>query len=324
MYVLAEKKPSWLRMVLDVRGSTLSRIWLRIGAVTAIAIALTVLHEVYHRINVSLTPVPFTLIGLPLGIFLGFRNSASYDRFWEGRRLWGSIVNTSRTISRQALSLVGPLDRDGTPGKAPGADEARQIAEWQTTLVHGVIGYVHSLRMHLRAERRTDELKTLLSSEAHEGLEGQRNVPAAVLLHLGRHVATGWRRGWIHPQHVPLFEQALTTLTDCQGGCERIRATPVPFSYIVLIHRVTGIYCGMLPLGLIDSLHYFTPIAVLFVSYALFGLDAIGDEIEDPFGTDTNDLPLSAISRTIEINLRQALGESAIPSPIEPHKHVLL
>ncbi|RYE91538.1 MAG: hypothetical protein EOO75_08680, partial [Myxococcales bacterium] len=306
MYVLAEKKPSWLRMILDVRGSTLPRIWLRIGVVTALAAALTVLHEVYHQINVSLTPVPFTLIGLPLGIFLGFRNSASYDRFWEGRRLWGSIVNTSRTLSRLTLSLVGPSDGARV--------DPETLRAWQVEVIHGVIAYAHALRLHLRADRRLDELTTLLPAPVIEGFKGQRNVPAALLLHLGQTVGQAWRRGWIHPQHVPLFEQGLATLTDCQGGCERIRTTPVPFSYIVLIHRVTGIYCLLLPLGLIDTLHYFTPLAVLLVSYALFGLDAIGDEIEDPFGTDTNDLPLSSISRTIEINLRQALGEATIPA----------
>lgn len=316
MYVLAEKKPSWLRMILDVRGSTLPRIWVRVAVVTALSTALTVLHEVYHQINVSLTPVPFTLIGLPLGIFLGFRNSASYDRFWEGRRLWGSIVNTSRTISRLSLCLAGPLDA------AADADPER-LRSWQVEVIHGVIGYVHALRLHLRADRRLDELTPFLPAPVIEGLKGQRNVPAALLLHLGQSVAQAWRRGWIHAQHVPLFEQAITALTDCQGGCERIRTTPVPFSYIVLIHRVTGIYCLMLPLGLIDTLHYFTPVAVLLVSYALFGLDAIGDEIEDPFGTDTNDLPLSSISRTIEINLRQALGEADIPGPLEPRNHVL-
>lgn len=319
MYLTGERKLSWIRMIFKVRGSVLPRIWMRIVFVTLVAAVITAFERSLHDMHISLTTTPFVLIGLPLGIFLGFRNSASYDRYWEGRRLWGSVVNTSRTVARLALTLIGP-----GPGRSVDEHEAGEQAELRRELIMLVIAYVQALRMHLRSEKPFDELARLLPLGEVEPLRKQRNVPTALLLRAGARVADAYRRGWVEPVHLPLFEAALATFTDCQGGCERIRSTPVPFSYIVLIHRITGGYCFLLPLGLLETLHYFTPLAVLFVSYALFSLDAIGDEIEDPFGTEVNDLPLLAISRTIEINLRQALGEHDLPPPIEAQDGVLL
>ena len=116
----------------------------------------------------------------------------------------------------------------------------------------------------------------------------------------------------------------MTTLTDLQGACERIKGTPIPFSYTTLIHRIVAFYCYGLPFGLVSSVGAFTPVVVVVVSYAFFGLDTVGDEIEQPFGTDANDLPLAAISRTIEVNLRQRLGETDLPPLLRPVDEILL
>jgi putative membrane protein len=110
----------------------------------------------------------------------------------------------------------------------------------------------------------------------------------------------------------------MTALTDIQGACERIKGTPIPFSYTTLIHRITAVYCYALPFGLVDQVKIYTPFVCVIVAYAFFGLDVVGDEIEMPFGTDYNDLPLRAISRTIEVNLRQRLGEQDLPPLHKP------
>jgi ion channel-forming bestrophin family protein len=123
--------------------------------------------------------------------------------------------------------------------------------------------------------------------------------------------------------HLPVLEASLTALTDIQGGCERIKLTPIPFSYTTLIHRITAVYCYALPFGLVDVVGNYTPVVCGIVAYAFFGLDVVGDEIEMPFGDDPNDLPLRAITRTIEINLRQRLGEDPLPPPHTPTREVL-
>ncbi len=130
-------------------------------------------------------------------------------------------------------------------------------------------------------------------------------------------------KGYVHPMHLPTLEQTLVALTDIHGACERIKSTPIPFSYTTLIHRIVAVYCYTLPFGLVNEVGFLTPVAALVLSYAFFGLDIVGDEIEQPFGYDPNDLPLTSISKMIEINLRQRLGESPLPAPIKPVDEVL-
>lgn len=302
---------SWIATV-ALGGFALPNIWTRTLTVTAISVVVTVLYERVPELHFSLTVAPFTLVGLALGVFLGFRNNTAYDRFWEGRKLWGALVNTSRTLTRQVLTLIEPPD--GTP--PPEALVAEEKA-----MVHLLIGYVHALRHHLRDEDPSATLRELLP-DAELGVTEEDNVPLAILHRIAERLRDVRHRGWVHPMHVPLLDGSLTALTDIQGACERIKATPIPYSYTVLIHRIVGVYCGLLPLGLMDSLGWETPFVVLAISYAFFGLDAVGDELEQPFGLDTNDLPLFAIARTIERNLRQRLGEP-MPPAAEPVRGVL-
>ena len=155
--------------------------------------------------------------------------------------------------------------------------------------------------------------------------EVQRQVAAEAVARDVQTLRGAHDRGWIHAYHLPVLEGSLTELAGVQGGCERIKATPIPFSYNILLHRIVFVYCFFLPFGLvsIEGLGPFTPAVVLMVSYAFFGLDAVGDEIENPFGEDDNDLPLSAITRMIEVNLRQRMGEEELPPLKKPVKRVL-
>ena len=136
---------------------------------------------------------------------------------------------------------------------------------------------------------------------------------------MGDDFSKEYRSDNIHPQHLPLLEEALTDFTNLQGGCERIKSTPIPFSYNVLLHRIVAIYCFTLPFGMAPLVDWFTPIVVALIGYAFLGIDAIGEEIEEPFGTDANDLPLLAISTMIEVNVRQRLDGEELPELCEPN-----
>ncbi|MCA9614577.1 MAG: bestrophin family protein, partial [Myxococcales bacterium] len=188
-----------------------------------------------------------------------------------------------------------------------------------------VVAYVHALRHHLRNQDRLPELEPFLPASELDALEHEQNRPLAILQRLSADLRAAYERGWIHAQHVPVVDGSIEQLIDLQGGCERIKATPIPFSYNVLLHRIVFVYCFTLPFGLVDipGLNVFTPVVVALVSYAFFGLDAVGEEIEEPFGEDPNDLPLGAITRTIEINLRQRLGDAELPPAANPVKNVL-
>ncbi|MCA9574213.1 MAG: bestrophin family ion channel [Polyangiales bacterium] len=305
---------TWLRILFRWHGSAIQKVWRRVLFTTALAAAVTIAHR-YHdtMFHEMLTPLPFTLIGVALGIFLGFRNNTSYDRFWEGRKLWGGIVNEARTMTRQILTLVGPQEQD-----------AESLAV-RKALVYRTIGYVHALRKHLRDDRDFEELRPFLPAPEFAKLERELNPPVAVLQRMGDEFRRCWNLGWVHPMHFPALESTLTNFTNLQGGCERIKSTPIPFSYNILLHRIVAVYCVFLPVGIIDQVGVGTPAVVALVSYAFFGLDAVGEEIENPFGLDANDLPLSAITRMIEVNLRQRLGETDLPPLRKPdERHVLI
>jgi putative membrane protein len=306
---------SWIRSVF-FDGFVLPHVWGRTLAVTGLSLAMTIIYEVVPPLHYSVTTAPFTIIGLPLGVFLGFRNNSAYDRFWEGRKLWGALVNTARSLTRQILTLLHPVDAP------PGGSKPEFLRTFEIGMVHLVIAFPHALRDHLRENDPFDALTQLLPPNEVERLRGEDNVPLAVVQRLGERLGEAYRAGWIHPQHVPILEASLVSLTDIQGACERIKSTPVPYSYTVLMHRIVAVYCAMLPFGLMETIGWTTPLVVLAISYCFFGLDAVGDEVEQPFGNDVNDLPLSAIARNIERNLRPRIGEPSPPS-LAPVRDVL-
>ncbi|NUP96255.1 MAG: bestrophin [Planctomycetaceae bacterium] len=313
--MIVPERRSWWHLVFRYRGTELERTRFRLAAVAVVAVFVTILEE-RHDWHPNLTPLPFTLVGIALGIFLGFRNNASYDRWWEGRKLWGALVNTSRTFTRQVLTLVG---------QQPGGErpDERELAELRRKLVYRTIAFAHALRHSLRDERDEAELEKLLSPAEIVQLRAEANRPFALSQGSAELLREAWRRGWIHPQHLAVLEGSLKELTDVQGGCERIKSTPLPFSYTTLIHRITAGYCYALPFGVVDSVGIYTPFVVTIVAYAFFGLDAVGDEIEMPFGRDPNDLALRSICRNIELQLRQRLGEKDLPPPLEPQDEIL-
>ncbi len=310
--MLLLRNRSWLALLFVVRGTPLARIWLRLIVVLSVAVAVTLVHEKYGTFAAGLTTVPFSLVGLALGIFLGFRNNTSYDRFWEGRKLWGALVNTTRNCARQIQTLIGQ------PDSVP-----REITETHRELTNRVIAYVHCFRHHLRDEAHPGEATKFLPPAEAKELENQSNPPQAILHRLAQRYRELWQHGEIHPLHLTHLDQTLTDLTNLQGACERIKSTPIPASYTVLIHRLVAFYVFALPFGLVSTIGSWTPAVVALVAYAFLGLDAIGDEIEEPFGTHTNDLPLSTISRMIEINLKERLEEDNVPEPLAPAKDVM-
>lgn len=309
---------TWLRMTLMVKGSTLPHTWKRIAVTTAFSTAMTLLWGVWELDRFTLSTTPFALVGVALSIFLGFRNNTSYDRFWEGRKLWGRMVNVSRTLTRQLLTLIHPGPRT-TP------TEKKQAADFTHALVRRHVAYVHAFRLHLRDAiwEEWTQLDPFIGEDERNALKDESNRPFALAYKTGELVASAHRKGWIDSHLLARIDDSLTEIIGVQGACERIKSTPVPFAYQVLTHRFVGVYCIALTFGIHDTVGLATPFVVAFVSFAFFGLDAIGDEIEEPFGFDPNDLPLMGLSRMIEVNLRQRLDDEQIPPLHSPRNGVL-
>ncbi len=297
-----------------LRGSALGSVWPYLLFLLIYSSLITWMEpELIEEGRSSITTVPFSLIGLALSIFLGFRNNACYDRWWEARKLWGALINQTRSFTRQCCTLLA-----GEPlGGKPASPE-------QEELVVRTVAFTHALRLHLRKQMdRIDELVPYLGQEEVDVLQRQANVPNAILHRTGQMLRDHWKAGRIETYHLEIFERSLERFSDIQGGCERIKNTPVPIAYTMLTHRIVGIYCLALPFGVIDQVGLYTPIVVAMVSFAFLGLDMVGSQIEDPFEEDPNDLPLMALCKVIEIDLKQRIGHPDVPDP-EPVRDGIL
>ncbi len=191
-------------------------------------------------------------------------------------------------------------------------------SEPQRRQIYRAIGFVHALRLALLNQPMGDELGPFFSPQELSEVQSKLNKPDSILLLMQRNLRESYDAKELSDYRFVRLTELVNKLSDIQGGCERIKATPIPHSYTILIHRIVAIYVFALPFGLVDTLHYLTPLVVMLVAYTFLGLDAVGDELEDPFGEDLNDLPLSTLSRMIEINLRQTLSETDVPAPMQP------
>lgn len=305
--MIVRDRPSGLKLFLTMRGSILSRIWKSLLVTTVLAIIVTLTDGVLMHHKIMLTTIPFTLMGLPLAIFLGFRNNSAYDRYWEGRKLWGEMALRSRNFCRQCLSLIGPA-----PSRHLAADDIR------TRMIHRAIAFAHALRHHLRDSDGGAELKPLLTAQEWQQMAKASHKPHFLMERMGDDLRRCFNEGRIDSVLMASLDATLSALVAAGAACERIRNTPIPFSYTLLLHRTAYLYCFLLPFGLVDTIGFMTPFVVCIVAYTFFGLDALGDEIEEPFGVSANDLPLDAICRSIEINLRESLEEENLPQPFAP------
>jgi putative membrane protein len=272
------------------RGSVLLAILPQLLWTTAFAVLVTVLHGRVFQWKVPLNFVPFSLIGLTLAIFLGFRNGTSYSRYWEARTLWGALLNETRSLVRQVLTL-------------PDAPAQANVPTLR------LIAFVHALRHQLRGTDPAADLARLLPPEDCARLQAVRFKPAVLLLMVGEWMRGQRQAGRLDPMLAQSTEVPLGRLTEALGGCERIASTPIPFTYSVIIHRTIYLYCVLLPFGLVDAIGPMTPVVVAFIAYTFFALEALGAEIEEPFGTEPNDLALDAMSQMIESTLREMMGE---------------
>jgi putative membrane protein len=298
--IVREHKLSIGVLLFAVKGSIIPAIWRKVLFTGLVSSLVLVSHGTLFHYHVVLTAVPFTLWGLTLVIVLGFRNTVAYQRFWEARTLWGEVAMASRNLARQLCSLL------------PQAVPAQRLA------VAGLLlGFVHLMRDQLRGQPA--------GPDACRWLEGQPGplTPNAALGRLADAVMGLATQAGASDIIKAQLDLQLCALTHGLNGCEKIKGTPIPFPYILMMHRVVHVYCFLLPFCLVDSIGWFTPFAVCVLAYTFFGLDALGDQIADPFDTQPNDLPLDAICRQVEINVLELLGEPT-PAPLQPVGGVLL
>ncbi|HSU32179.1 MAG TPA: bestrophin family ion channel [Bryobacteraceae bacterium] len=264
---------------------------------------------------ISLPHIPLSLFGTAIGVILGFRNNTAYQRWWEARILWGAIVNSSRSLARQTLSMIV------SSGSSPAEREA--VAVMQQCIVQHQVAYVHALRCHLRGQNPWMDLQAFLPEGELDSLRNEKNVPLAIQQRIALLLRQCFERNWIDSMRWADLDKTLSALMNSQGGAERIKNTPLPVQYDHFPKIAVTVYCLVLPLGLVANLGIFTPIGSALVGLIFLALDRIGRDLELPFENEINDIPLLSISRTIEINLKQLLGDSELPESIQPVHGIL-
>lgn len=293
--MIIRKKEHWFKMLFVWNGSVLPALLPRLILLFLLSITVVYLHGTIFSFKVPLNPAPLTLFGFVLALFLGFRNNVSFDRFWEGRKLWGALLNDTRSLARQATTLI-----DEAPNK-------------QSTLnfVQLLISFTYALKHQLRDTDALEDLKGRLSDEQFKIIEPARFKPVMLIKLMAEWIREAKANKKIDSIQQIRFDENLDKLAEIVGGCERIKSTPLPYSYRVLLHRTVYLYCLLLPFGLVDSLQWLTPFIVVFIAYTFVAFEAIADEIEQPFGTEANDLALNAMCLTIESTLLELVGEES-------------
>ncbi len=283
---------NWLRILFRLEGTVLPRIAVRVLLVGAFGALASTLAD-RGVVDLAVPASVHTLVGVALGLLLVFRTNASYDRFWEGRRLIGAIVNNVRDLSRQTHSFL-----DASP---PALKRAQGDL---------IVALFAAIRRHLRDERQWPELAARLSPERLAALAEVRCPPLLVARWLSDAFVAEARAGRLSEQRLFILDNALSDIVDAFSGCERILRTPVPFAYAHHIKGFLTLFCFTVPMALLASMGWFTGVAAAIVAYALFGIDEIGVEIEDPFGYDPNDLALDQIGEGIAVVVDETVSST--------------
>ena len=262
----------------------------RVGSVSLYGILLTIIDQHVADIHLPIDGTLFSLLGITLSLLLVFRTNTAYDRFWEGRRQWGTLVNYSRNL---AVLLDALLPDEATTNRI--------------FFARGLSNFALALKGHLRTGVDFTELDDIGNDEG-QTLPQYNHIPSRIAALLLRRIQMLRQDNIVNDADlitIRLYHQALLDVT---GSCERIKKTPIPFSYSFFIKLFITVYVLLIPFVLVATYGYFAIVATTLAAYALIGIEMIGDEIEEPFGLDCNDLPLNQISQTIRRNMHEILG----------------
>ena len=300
--MIVKEQPSALKLFLVMQGSVVPQILGKILVFTVLAIVVMALdRHVVALPHVSLTAL--SVFGIALSLFLGFRNNAAYDRWWEGRRIWGGIVSDTRNLARNCeIFIAEKQDRQDILGRA--------------------VAFAHAVRGDLHDTDVTGDIAIWVGDDEAARLGAQKGGAEAALRIIAGKVRALHESDRLSGFGQLAFSETVLALGRHQTGCERLATTPLPFVYSLLVRRTTYLYCVLLPFALVETTGPFVPIFVAVVAYVFFGLQAVTNELEHPFRQVQNGLPLRALCRTIEISVAQALDRPA-PPPLSPRNGIL-
>ncbi|MBF0338249.1 MAG: hypothetical protein HQL05_10495 [Nitrospirae bacterium] len=283
----------WLKLLLAMRGSVLQSMLPRLGMFAAVSAIIAAAHFYIVKIN---TPViPWSVVGVALGLMLVFRTNTAYERYWEGRRMWGSIMNSTQNI---AIDSIAYISSDHT-----------ESLKLKQRLFKLLTAFPILVKQKLREQRDFEELKSFLTNSEIAILEKSFNIPANLIAMIKKTLYMCLKLGILHQSHLTILNANLVDLANSLANCERIRSTPIPLAYALHLKRFVYVFCLTIPLALVGTFGWWTILIDVSIAYAFIGIEEIGIEIEDPFGEDPNDLPLDDFCESVKHTLQDIFAK---------------
>ena len=295
-------RPHWFKIALQVRGSVIPSILPRVLLCGGFGVLISLLH--FLNWPVSLPILSSIVPSIVLGLLLVFRTNTAYERFWEGRKLWGTLVNNVRNLARQIWVAIEE--------KKPQED-----IELKKSALRLLPAFAVAMKLHLRQQSVNPELEPLMSPSHYQKLKSMNNPPLEIAFWIEDYMHEQYERNCLDVYQLTGMNQLLNSMIDVLGGCERILKTPIPLAYAIHLKQLLLLYCLALPFQMVKDLGWGTGPIVALISFTLFGIEEIGIEIENPFGHDDNDLPLDNICAAMQRNIDDLISLS--PSV---HEHV--
>jgi putative membrane protein len=285
----------WFKLALNLKSSVIRAIKIQVLLTMVIALIITIFYQ--HGYSCFSQPILAGLIpGIVLGLILVFRTNTAYERFWEGWHIAGMTIFTGRNLSRQMWFTIPAKSLEKHQEKAA---SLRLIA-----------AFFIAMKQHLRREGVNEELKSLLSSEHYFRLQQVTNMPLKVTQLIGVYLTKQYAQKQIDTIQFAALNRLLDQLVECLSRCERILGAPMPHAYSIHLRHLLILYCFALPFQMVKDLQWWTVPVAGVVAFALFGIEAIGLEIENPFGYDANDIPLDKLCHKLHNDIEELIASA--------------
>ena len=284
----------WFKSALQVRVSVIPSIAPRVLLCGGFGVFISLLH--FFKLPVSLPTLSSIVPSIVLGLLLVFRTNTAYDRFWEGRKFWGTLVNNVRNLARQIWVAIEEKDP--------------QDIELKKSALRLLPAFAVAMKLHLRQEAVNPELEPLMSPAQYQKLKSMNNPPLEIAFWIEDYLHEQYERNCLDVYQLIGMKDLINSMIDVLGGCERILKTPIPLAYAIHLKQLLLLYCLALPFQMVNDLAWGTGPVVALISFTLFGIEEIGIEIENPFQHDTNDLPLDSICATMQRNIGDLISLS--------------
>ncbi|ELR98246.1 bestrophin family protein [Gloeocapsa sp. PCC 73106] len=285
-------KRNWFKLLLTLKGSVIPAILPRVIFCGLFAWVISAIYYFGYK-QVSLDILSSLVPSIVLGLLLVFRTNTAYDRFWEGRKLWGTLVNTVRNLARGIWVCITETKPE---------DRIQKIKALRL-----LVAFAIATKLHLRSEEVNQELADLMPDSWFQRLKTMNHPPLEIAFWLADYLQKQSENDKLSAYQLVAMQKLINILVDCLGGCERIIRTPLPMAYSIHLRQLLLIYCLSLPFQVVEELVWFTGPFVALISFTVFGIEEIGIEIENPFGYDANDLPLDQICHTMQVNIEDLI-----------------